>query len=72
MMATRSTAGQQDLVCGMLLDPSRALVSSEHAGNTHYFCSRGCKAVFDKNPDGFTAPERTNTQGADGSCGRQG
>jgi Cu+-exporting ATPase len=71
-MATRSTAGQQDPVCGMPLDPSRTTVSSKHAGNTHHFCSRGCKAVFDKNPDGFMISERTNTQGADGPCGRQG
>ena len=71
-MATRSTAAQPDLVCGMPLDPSRATASSEHAGNTHHFCSRGCKAVFDKNPDGFVTLERTNTLGADGPCGRQG
>jgi len=71
-MATRSTSAQQDPVCGMPLDPGRATVSSEHAGNTHHFCSRGCKGAFDKNPDSFMTSERTNTQGADGTCGRQG
>jgi Cu+-exporting ATPase len=71
-MATRSTAAQLDLVCGMPLDPSWATVSSEHAGNRRHFCSRECKSVFDENPDGFVTPERMNTLGADGPCGRQG
>lgn len=71
-MATRSTAPQLDLVCGMPLDPSRASASPEHAGAANHFRSRGCKALFDKNPDGFVKPERTNTPGADGPCGRQG
>lgn len=71
-MATRPTAEQLDLVCGMPLDPSWATVSSEHAGNRRHFCSRGCKAVFDKNPDGYVASERMNTHSADGPCGRQG
>ena len=71
-MATRSVAAQEDPVCGMPLDPNRATVSSEHAGITNHFCSSGCKAVFDKNPDGFMTSERTNTQVADGPCGRQG
>ena len=71
-MATRPTVGQQDPVCGKPLDSSRTTVSSEPAGNMYYFCSCECKAVFDKNPDGFMTSERTNTQGADGPCGRQG
>jgi Cu+-exporting ATPase len=71
-MATRSTAAQLDLVCGMPLDPSGATAFSEHAGHTHHFCSRGCKAVFDKNPNGFLTSERANTLDADGPCGRQG
>jgi Cu+-exporting ATPase len=71
-MATRSTTAQLDLVCGMPLDPSGATDSSEYAGDTHHFCSRGCKAVFDKNPGGFVTSKRTNTLDGDGPCGRQG
>jgi Cu+-exporting ATPase len=71
-MATRSTSAQRDPVCGIPIGASWTTDSSEHAGITHHFCSSGCKAVFDKNPDGFMTLERTNTQGADGPCGRQG
>jgi YHS domain-containing protein len=71
-MATRSTAAQEDLVCGIPLDLSWATVPTEHAGNRRQFCNRGCKAPFDKNPDGFVTSERMNTPGADGPCGRQG
>jgi Cu+-exporting ATPase len=71
-MATQSTAAQLDLVCGASPDPLGATAFSEHAGDNHHFCSRGCKAVFDQNPDAHMTSDRTNTQGADGPCGRQG
>ena len=71
-MATQSTAAQLDLVCGMPLDPSGLTASSEHAGDTHDFCSRGCRAVCDKNSGGFLISKGTNTLEADGPCGRQG
>jgi len=71
-MATRSTAEHLNLVRGMPLDPSRETASSEHAGEIHHFCNRGCMAVFDKNPNGLLTPQRTSVLGADGPCGRQG
>lgn len=71
-MATQTTVPQLDVVCGMPLDPSRATASSEFAGDLHHFCSRGCKAVFDKNPNGFLTAAWTNSPVADGPCGRQG
>ena len=71
-MATRSTAAHLNLVCGMPLDPSKATAFSEHAGDPHQLCGRGCMAVSDKNPDGLLTSQRTNMLGADGPCGRQG
>ncbi len=71
-MAMPATAAQLDLVCGMLLDPGWATASSEHAGDTHHFCSRGCKTVFDKNPAGFLTSVQTNALDANGPCGKQG
>jgi len=42
-----------DPVCGMTVDPARAAGSVDHGGTTHYFCSRGCVARFNADPDAF-------------------
>jgi Cu+-exporting ATPase len=44
-----------DPVCGMSVDPKTADHRSEHEGTTYYFCSSGCKADFDKDPEKYTA-----------------
>jgi YHS domain-containing protein len=41
---------QKDPVCGMEIDPKTAAGKSEYEGKTYYFCSSGCKKLFDKNP----------------------
>lgn len=38
-----------DPACGMQIDKASAL-SSEYEGKTYYFCSKMCKANFDKDP----------------------
>ena len=43
----------QDPVCGMEVDPEEADYSTEHDGQTYYFCSQSCKDSFD--------PEEANT-----------
>lgn len=48
----------KDLVCGMDVDPKTAAGKSEYQGQMYYFCSKGCKASFDKNPEKFVAPQR--------------
>ncbi len=45
---------QIDPVCGMQVDPAKAAGSSEHAGQTYFFCATGCKTKFDKNPAEYT------------------
>jgi Cu+-exporting ATPase len=37
----------------------RAKHVSEHDGNTHYFCSAGCKGKFDGDPDRYLQPRPT-------------
>jgi P-type Cu+ transporter len=44
-----------DPVCGMTVDPAKAAGSSEYGGKTIYFCSAGCKAKFDADPDKYAA-----------------
>jgi P-type Cu+ transporter len=49
---------ERDVVCGMQVDPAKAAGSSVHAGKTYYFCSKGCKAKFDANPDLYLGANR--------------
>jgi YHS domain-containing protein len=47
----------KDLVCGMTIDPQIAAATSEYKGKTYYFCAKGCKVAFDKNPEKYVAGE---------------
>lgn len=48
-----------DPVCGMTIDPAKAAGTSRHGGKTVYFCSPGCKAKFDADPESY-APKLRN------------
>ncbi len=43
---------EKDPVCGMMVDPKTSR-KSEYRGKTYYFCSAGCKADFDKDPEKY-------------------
>ncbi len=43
----------KDPVCGMNVEEKRAAGTSTYKGKTYYFCARGCKERFDKEPDKF-------------------
>jgi uncharacterized protein len=45
--------GARDPVCGMTVDRHGGKPASTYAGHTYYFCSEGCKARFDAEPDRF-------------------
>ena len=45
----------KDPVCGMSVDERKASATSEYRGQTYYFCSKGCKAAFDKDPEKFVS-----------------
>jgi Cu+-exporting ATPase len=42
-----------DPVCKMAIDSEKAADSSEHEGQTIYFCGKGCKAKFDQDPEKY-------------------
>ena len=42
-----------DPVCGMTVDEKKAAATSTYKGKTYYFCARGCKQQFDKEPEKF-------------------
>ncbi len=52
----------KDPVCGMDVDP-KTTEKSDYKGQTYYFCSKGCKATFDKNPEKFVSSQSSAHSG---------
>ncbi len=48
--AESGTALAKDPVCGMFVDPATAKHKAEHAGETSFFCSGGCREKFIADP----------------------
>ncbi|MFB9979017.1 heavy metal translocating P-type ATPase [Mesorhizobium kowhaii] len=55
--AAKAAAGEaavvRDPVCGMTVDPATAKRSVRHEGQDFYFCSAGCKAKFEAEPQKY-------------------
>ena len=47
-----------DPVCHMNVDPERAAGSSIYQGQTYYFCSKGCVAKFEADPQRYLHPDK--------------
>jgi len=43
----------KDPVCGMMVVEGKQAATSEYKGKTYYFCARGCKVAFDKDPEKY-------------------
>ena len=56
-----------DPVCGMTIDPAKAVGTSSHDGVTYHFCSRGCETKFDSAPALFAGS--TSIPAAAAACG---
>jgi Cu+-exporting ATPase len=56
--STTSSVTVTDPVCGMTIDPTKAVGSSTYNDRTYHFCSRGCETKFDSAPAEYadTAP----------------
>jgi len=49
-----------DPVCHMQVDMSNpGGGTSEYEGTTYYFCGRGCKVAFDKEPQAYLSGEKS-------------
>lgn len=44
---------EKDPVCGMQVNPSQAPAQTTYQGKTYHFCSAGCAATFDQNPEQY-------------------
>jgi len=40
----------KDPVCGMKLNEKTAKFKTTRMGKTYYFCAKGCKEAFERNP----------------------
>jgi len=48
----------KDPVCGMEVDEKKAAATSTHEDQTYYFCAKGCKNTFDKEPGKYLGGEK--------------
>src|ERR1017187_10269129 len=53
----QNRAGALDPVCGMRVDPEHAAAKSTYQGQRYYFCSTGCRAKFDGDPEKYLHPD---------------
>src|SRR5260370_8243722 len=53
----------KDPVCGMMVAPEKAADKVERAGETYYFCSKGCVERFSREPEKFLAAPGTAGMG---------
>ncbi|MGQ3684467.1 MAG: YHS domain-containing protein [Candidatus Loosdrechtia sp.] len=49
----------KDPVCGMKIDAIKKAPSKKYKGNVYYFCSKGCKKTFVKDPASYTLTENS-------------
>jgi Cu+-exporting ATPase len=60
----RERSGEQpgetalDPVCHMTVEPGSAAATRRHGGTTYYFCSAGCAAAFEAEPERYLAASR--------------
>ncbi len=45
----------KDPICGMTIEESDAVGTSEYEGKTYYFCSMDCKEEFDSAPSDYAS-----------------
>jgi YHS domain-containing protein len=55
---------EKDPVCGMAVNPSEAAAQRRHQGHAYYFCSAGCAAKFDQNPERYANPDSEGKSGS--------
>jgi Cu+-exporting ATPase len=53
-----------DPICGMTVDPDKAVGKHEHDGQAYYFCSKHCAAKFAQEPDRFAKSAKPGYPGA--------
>lgn len=58
----------KDPVCGMTVKKKETVITSEHMGQTFYFCSLACKESFDREPMKYVKGESMEKGHRGGCC----
>lgn len=59
IQSSASNKTERDPVCGMMVDPTTAAGSCEHAGTIYYFCHTGCLKKFRDEPEKYLVQTTT-------------
>lgn len=54
-----------DPVCGMTVTKAKAAATFDYKGTTYYFCSKGCKEAFSKEPEKYLAKKAAKEEPQD-------
>ena len=57
MLPILQSTKARDPVCGMMVDPENSAGSAEYQGQKYYFCSKGCAAKFQADPEKYLHPQ---------------
>jgi copper/silver-translocating P-type ATPase len=57
MLPILQSTKARDPVCGMMVDPDHSAASAEYQGKTYHFCSKGCGAKFQADPEKYLHPQ---------------
>jgi Cu+-exporting ATPase len=60
-------ATARDPVCGMTVDPATAKHRFDYQGDTHYFCSAGCRTKFAADPKAYLGGNRPKSDAPEGA-----
>src|SRR6476469_8204633 len=52
----KTSSEAKDPVCGMTVDPAKTRHRHVHRGETHFFCSAGCRTKFAADPGKYLGP----------------
>ncbi|RYC14581.1 heavy metal translocating P-type ATPase [Nocardioides zhouii] len=66
--ARPATLTVKDPVCGMDVDPATSTLTAVHDGETFHFCSAGCRAKFEADPDQYGKHARHGDHSAAGAA----
>ena len=61
--ATTCKENPIDPVCGMSVDSTAPTITSDHDGQTYYFCAEICRKEFDADPKKYLKPKRKGIWG---------
>jgi Cu+-exporting ATPase len=70
MPSAQAVAKAKDPVCGMDVNPATAKYKHDSLGKSYYFCSAGCLAKFQANPEQYTTKQVAGGRSQTSSAGQ--